>query len=468
MHLQVSAFGSLGFVRLGCAVLFSLFVSSVGAVEPQVALATTNAAYVLRADGSLWSLSQSGGSEIATDIQQISSVEEYNLAFVLKADGTVHALSRWGSGLAESFGSGYQAISGYIGLKTDGTIWDLSANSRIGSEADFVRIWGFGETNFASKADGSLWAWGSSLYGNFGDGSVSSTFSTTPKQVGSAYASIFNYADSFYGLRSDGSLWAWGNNSYHQLGTGRSTSCNPTNAAIICEATATQIGSDFLQVSAGSNFAMGLKADGSLWNWGFNDGGQLGTNTNHWASRPQKIGDGYVAVGAGYRQSFAIKADGTLWAWGDNMGGDLGADDQQNSRWQSYYVPFQIGSGFKQLWIGVLAKFAMKDDGSIWTWGVSLFREYKPTQHLSPGLSSMAQTRSDCLFNWAEQHYETFLSPAGAVSATASDYRYRYYSDTRAYLAVKGSDYHLFYLATGGTPADLGDVGGWLEQSGCQ
>lgn len=469
MRLQLPAGACRRLFRLGCAALFALSASAVGAVEPQVALATTNAAYVLRADGSLWSLSRSGGTQVAADVRQLGSVEEYNLAYALKSDGTVHALSRWGDGLESSVGGGYQAISGDIGLKTDGTLWNLSSATQVGSEGGFVRIWGFGATNFASKADGSLWAWGISELGNFGDGSVSSTATTTPKRVGTAYADIANHGSSFYGRRSDGSLWVWGDDYYRQLGTGRANACNPANRAIICEATATQIGSGFVQVAAGTNFAMGVKTDGSLWNWGYNDGGQLGTNSNDWAGQPQKIGDGYAAVAAGYAQSFAIKTDGTLWAWGDNQGGDLGADDAQNAHWQSYYVPFQIGSGFARLWGGVLAKFAMRDDGSIWTWGSTLFREYKPTQHLAAGLSSGAQTRADCLFDWAEQRYGTFLSPTGATSASAGDYRYRYYDGSRAYLAAKGGDYRLYYLAaaTGGAPADLGDVADWLTQAGC-
>ena len=139
----------------------------------------------------------------------------------------------------------------------------------------------------------------------------------------------------------------------------------------------------------------------------------------------------------------------------------------RSTNWEAYYVPYQIDSGFSNVWVSALGVVAMKNDGSIWTWGMR-FYETKPTQHLSSGLSSSVAGNADCLFDWAEQHYGAYLSPAGATSTDAGDYRYRYYSGSRAYLAAKGSDFHLYYLASGtGMPADLGNVDDWLSQARC-
>jgi alpha-tubulin suppressor-like RCC1 family protein len=451
---------------LGTALLTFISLSAAHAVTPQVVSGFVDTAYMLRADGSLWALNKTTSAQVATGVEQVSGSDYY--AYALMANGTVYALSSRGDGLGNTVGNGFSAISGTIGLKSDGTLWNLESGAQIGTAGGFVRIWGFDYTNFASKADGSLWAWGGTLNGQFGDGTVSESTLTTPKQIGTAYADIISNGNSFYGLKSDGSLWAWGVNADGQLGTGTPKRCASYNYTL-CEATAKQIGTGFAQVAAGSNFAMGIKTDGTLWNWGFNDGGQLGTDNNHYATTPQKVGSGYAKIGAGYVQSFAIKTDGTLWAWGDNRGGYLGANDPQNTNWEAYYVPYQIDSGYTNLWVGTLGVVAMKDDGSVWTWGMR-FYETKPTQHLESGLSSSVTNSADCLFNWAEQHYSDYLSPAGATSATAGDYRYRYYSGSHAYLAAKGSDFHLYYLTTtgNGTPADLGNVSDWLSQANCQ
>jgi len=79
-------------------------------------------------------------------------------------------------------------------------------------------------------------------------------------------------------------------------------------------------------------------------------------------------------------------------------------------------------------------------------------------------------TASDCLFNWAEQQYASFLSPAGATSATTGNYYYRHYTGTNSYLATSNTDNHLYYLgpATGNVVTDLGAVSTWLTQAGCQ
>lgn len=79
-------------------------------------------------------------------------------------------------------------------------------------------------------------------------------------------------------------------------------------------------------------------------------------------------------------------------------------------------------------------------------------------------------TPNDCLLNYAERTYPSYFAPAGAASAQALDYYYRYYSTTGAYLAIAGRDNHFYYYGplTGSTLGDLGAVSGWLTTAGCQ
>jgi alpha-tubulin suppressor-like RCC1 family protein len=83
---------------------------------------------------------------------------------------------------------------------------------------------------------------------------------------------------------------------------------------------------NWTDVSAGGGHSMGIKADGTLWAWGWNNYGQLGDGTNTDRNTPVQVGSDtyWTDVSAGGYHSMGIKADGTLWAWGWNNYGQLG------------------------------------------------------------------------------------------------------------------------------------------------
>lgn len=68
-----------------------------------------------------------------------------------------------------------------------------------------------------------------------------------------------------------GTVYATGQNTYGQLGAG-----NKTDAAIPVQA---GNGSNYTSVSANSYTSLALRADGSIWAWGFNNAGEVGSNS---------------------------------------------------------------------------------------------------------------------------------------------------------------------------------------------
>ncbi len=215
-----------------------------------------------------------------------------------------------------------------------------------------------------ASAPGSPWAWGWNNYGQIGDGTTIQSVSPVQVQaIGSGVTAVAAGGYHNLALKSDGSLWAWGLNSNGQLGSGTTT--NLYNPAQIMGP-----GSGVTGIAAGASHTLATKSDGSLWAWGYNYHGQLGDGTTTGSNTPVQImppGSGATGVAGGGSHSLALKSDGSLWAWGLNNYGQLGDGTTTN-----LHTPVQImgaGSGIIAIAAGAYHSLAIKSDGSLWAWG---------------------------------------------------------------------------------------------------
>lgn len=81
----------------------------------------------------------------------------------------------------------------------------------------------------------------------------------------------------------------------------------------------------------------------------------------------------------------------------------------------------------------------------------------------------VSTSEAECLFNWTEDGYPTFLSPRRPGTATAAPYSYRYYSVSRTYLGVSSQDNNLYFVdGQSGQVLNLGLAVNWSLQAKCR
>ena len=211
------------------------------------------------------------------------------------------------------------------------------------------------------KKNGELWSWGNNTYGALGLGDT--TNRSSPVQVGLLTDWVqVDAVGSFscIAIKTDGTLWAWGDGGNGRLGLGNTTNYSSPK----------QVGSGWASTShygVRNRYAAGaIKTDGTLFTWGGGQNGRLGLGNTTSYSSPKQVGSGWSKLASHYAGFIAVKTNGKLYAWGRNQQGQLGLGDTTDRS-----VPVQVG--LLTTWAvpigGYYFNGCVKTDGTLWVWG---------------------------------------------------------------------------------------------------
>jgi alpha-tubulin suppressor-like RCC1 family protein len=326
-----------------------------------------------------------------------------------------------------------QAI--YIGTNTDGA----SLFRGFISNVRLVKGLGVYTTNFTPSTQPLTATQSANVNGNPSlaiTGAATGLLTLNTMGPVASWAQISTNLSTMAAIRSDGILHTWGDNANATLGN--TAAINRSSPVLVqgiqteTKSFITQIPGSWSYVSAGQSHTAAVSSVNTLWAWGLNTSGQIGTNDVLLRSSPTQIGlSSWTSVFAtGGQTTYGIKLDGNLFAWG------LGTTGQTTGYLLpiSRSSPTQIGNNFLSInqsspaqiaagsWskIGAGQSFnvAIRNDGLLFTWagqatsgqlgdGTTVAKSI-PTQigtsswvEVSAGLDHVAAIRSDkILFTW--------------------------------------------------------------------
>ena len=166
-------------------------------------------------------------------------------------------------------------------------------------------------------------------------------------------------------LRADGTVWNWGTPEHGQLGNGSTASGPPRTTPLQVAGL-----SNVTAIADGWYHSLALRADTTVWGWGAGFEGQLGPGSddnNPVATQIWGIAN-VKGLAAGFKHSLAVKQDGTVWAWGNNEYGQLGvATPGQIKRVAPGQVPGP--TGIVAVATNTYTSVALGSNGTVWDWG---------------------------------------------------------------------------------------------------
>ena len=245
----------------------------------------------------------------------------------------------------------------------------FAALGRIQAAPEVTSIWGGARGTVVKKSDGTVWTWGANFGGKLGIGMASTNLGRVliPTEVhGPGNSDFLNSVSAIMGgevhnvaLKYDGTVWSWGNNVFGQIGSGTT---NDASAPVQTSGL-----SSVIALGGRGYHTLAIEGDGSVWGWGWNSAGELGDGTTNRTTVPVRVIGlaNPAAVSAGYKFSIALMTNGTVFQWGH---GRVIANSFNPVQVPGLSNILAISSGWDHA-------LALRSDHTVWTWGQNNYGE---------------------------------------------------------------------------------------------
>jgi alpha-tubulin suppressor-like RCC1 family protein len=316
-----------------------------------------------------------------------------------------------------------------IGIDKNGLIWGWGYNgmgqlgdnsttqrntpvSILGNIKTFCQISAGHYHTIGIDKTGQIWSWGFNPFGNLGDNST--TQRNTPVSIlgnKKTFCQITAGSQYTLGIDKTGQVWGWGWNGYGQLGI-NSTINRSTPVSILGNK------KTFCQINAGDSHTIGIDKTGQVWSWGDNSNGQLGINSTINRSTPVSIlgvKKTFCQITAGQNHTIVIDKTGQVWGWGYNGSGQLG-----NNSTTSRLTPVSILGNkktFCQITAGSQYTLGIDKTGQVWGWGYNRFGQLGINSSInkSTPVSILGNKKTFCQINAGNNNFTIGIDKNGQV-----------------------------------------------------
>jgi alpha-tubulin suppressor-like RCC1 family protein len=238
---------------------------------------------------------------------------------------------------------------------------------RIGAFEDWSAVSAGGSHTCGIRHGGKLYCWGGDYTGQIGNGNGYDSNVISPKRIGSLedWSNVSAGRLHTCGVRKNGKLYCWGMDINGQVGDGDGSSDKSAPVRIGTH-------EDWSTVDAGSDHTCGVRTNGKLYCWGWDNLGQVGDGNGGSDTRvtaPRRIGtlEDWSKVSTGAIHSCGIRHGGKLYCWGNDGNGQIGdgGSDKDKS------APVRVGTfeDWSNVSAGIIHTCGIRTNGRLYCWG---------------------------------------------------------------------------------------------------
>ncbi|MET1411864.1 Ig-like domain-containing protein [Roseibium sp. HPY-6] len=294
-----------------------------------------------------------GDEETRTTATLVEDLDDVNIVIIENGNGVSYAISDTGTLYAWGTNSNGQLGLGDQEERLEPTVVEALSNETV------VLVSSGTAFTLALTADGQVWAFGSNTDGQLGspdaleDDGTPARRSVEPVLVEGLPGNIISVtADTktSYAVTADGRVFGWGESRYGQLLQGTDNgdgTFTADTADVLSPIELDGLPGNVVEVKGGARWGAALTEDGDVYVWGPNDEGPSGgldgdpgleSDAFFYPTLIPQLDDvNIVELHTGPNSLIAVADDGSIFTWGSNSDGRLGFSSDG-----SVYFPVEI------------------------------------------------------------------------------------------------------------------------------